>query len=66
MKYFELTKGVMSSDVNPVGIKTVLSLRGQIAEEFRLPLVAASSDVKENLRKQLDRHGLLAKAGQAR
>lgn len=62
MKYFELTKAVMAADVNPVGIKTVLALRGQIAEEFRLPLVPASIEAKESLRKQLDRHGLLAAA----
>ena len=66
MKYFELTKSVMSVDSNPVGIKTVLALRGQVGEEFRLPLVPASSDVKENLRKQLDRYGLLTPAGQRR
>lgn len=66
MKYFELTKAVMAADVNPIGIKTVLSLRGQMAEEFRLPLVPASPEAKESLRKQLDRHGLLAAAGQRR
>jgi len=66
MKYFELTKAVMAAEVNPVGIKTVLALRGQIAEEFRLPLVPVSAEVKESLRKQLDRNGLLAVAGKTR
>lgn len=65
-KYFDLTKAVVSVDTNPVGIKTALALRGQIAEEFRLPLVPLTTDVKEGLRKQLDRQGLLAKAGQTR
>ncbi len=66
MKYFELTKAVVSVDSNPVGIKTVLALRGQVTEEFRLPLVPASSEAKESLRKQLDRYGLLTPAGQRR
>ena len=66
MKYFELTKAVMAADVNPVGIKTVLALRGQVAEEYRLPLVPASAEAKESLRKQLDRYGLLAVAGKIR
>lgn len=63
MKYFELAKTIMSSDVSPVGIKTALALRGQIAEEFRLPLVPMDRDVREILRRLMDRHGLLAVAG---
>lgn len=66
MKYSELTKTVMSVDVNPVGIKTALVLRGQCAEEFRLPLVPMAPEAKETLRKQLDRNGLLAAAGSRR
>jgi 4-hydroxy-tetrahydrodipicolinate synthase len=66
MKYFDLVKTIVTADVNPVGIKTALALRGQVAEEFRLPLVPASPDAKETIRKQLDRHGLLAPAGQRR
>ncbi len=66
MKYFDLVKTVMGADVNPVGIKTALALRGQITEELRLPLVPASAEAKEAIRKQLDRHGLLAAAGKTR
>jgi 4-hydroxy-tetrahydrodipicolinate synthase len=66
MKYYELAKTIMSSDVSPVGIKTALALRGQIAEEFRLPLIPMAPDAKESLRKLLDRYGLLAIAGQRR
>ena len=66
MKYIDLTKAVMAADVNPVGIKTALALRGQMAEEFRLPLVPMAAEAKESLRKQLERHGLLAVAGQRR
>ena len=43
-KYFDLVKTVMSADVNPVGIKAALALRGQIAEELRLPLVPISPE----------------------
>ena len=66
MKYYDLTKAVMSADVNPVGIKTALALRGQIQEEFRLPLVPMAPEAKESLRKQLDKQGLLTAAGQRR
>jgi 4-hydroxy-tetrahydrodipicolinate synthase len=66
MKYFELTKTVLSADVNPIGIKTALALRGQISEEFRLPIVPMEAGAKETLRKQLDRYGLLAATGQRR
>jgi 4-hydroxy-tetrahydrodipicolinate synthase len=66
MKYFELTKAVLSADVNPIGIKTALALRGQITEEFRLPIIPMVADAKESLRKQLDKFGLLAVAGQRR
>jgi len=65
-KYFDLTKTLMSVDANPVGIKTALALRGQIAEEFRLPLVPATPEAKEGIRGQLDKLGLLAKTGTAR
>lgn len=66
MKYFDLVKTIMGADVNPVGIKTALALRGQMAEELRLPLVPASADAKEAIRKQLDRFGLLAAVGKTR
>jgi len=66
MKYFELTKTVMTADVNPVGIKTALALRSQIVEEYRLPLVPASADSKEIIRKKMEPHGLLTPSGQRR
>ncbi len=66
MRYFDLVKTVMSTDANPVGIKTALALRGQIHEEFRLPLVPATKEAKESIRKELERHGLLAAVGQHR
>lgn len=59
-KYVELVKTIMGADVNPVGIKTALALRGQISEEFRLPLVPAMADAKEAIRIQLERYGLLS------
>ncbi len=68
-KYNDLVKTVMGADVNPVGIKTALVLRKQIAEEYRLPLVPATAEAKESIRKQLDIHNLLSApvaAGSAR
>ncbi|MGH7739669.1 MAG: dihydrodipicolinate synthase family protein, partial [bacterium] len=62
-EHFELVKSVMGADVNPVGIKTALALRGEITEEFRLPLVPASAEAKESIRKALDKAGLLITAG---
>jgi len=58
-KYFDLVKTIMGADVNPTGIKTALALRGQIAEEYRLPLLPVTADVKESLRKQLEKYDLL-------
>jgi dihydrodipicolinate synthase/N-acetylneuraminate lyase len=59
-KYFDLVKVIMSSDVNPVGIKAVLALCGQIQEEYRLPLVPIGPEGRETLRKKLEQSGLLA------
>ncbi len=58
-KFYDLVKSVMSVDVNPVGIKAALAFQGLIQEEYRLPLAPLSAEAKENLRKQLDRFGLL-------
>jgi 4-hydroxy-tetrahydrodipicolinate synthase len=62
-KYFELTKAIMSVDVNPTGIKTALALQGVMAEEYRLPLVPVTPESKEIIRKQMAKSGLLPKAG---
>lgn len=59
-KYGDLVKTVMGADVNPVGIKTALALRGQLSEDFRLPLVPATPEAKEAIRVQLERYGLLS------
>jgi 4-hydroxy-tetrahydrodipicolinate synthase len=68
-KHIELVKGILGADGNPVAIKTALALRGQIAEEVRLPLVPATAETKEVIRKQLAKYDLLsvpAVAGSAR
>jgi 4-hydroxy-tetrahydrodipicolinate synthase len=65
-KYFELAKTIMSADVNPVGIKTVLAIQGRVSEEFRLPLVPATAEAKENLRLVLKQYGLLGAAAQGK
>ncbi len=58
-QYYDLVKAVMGVDVNPVGIKAALALRGQIREEYRLPLAPLTDDAREGLKKQLERYGLL-------
>jgi 4-hydroxy-tetrahydrodipicolinate synthase len=68
-KYYDLIKTILSIDVNPVGIKTVMALRGQVSEEFRLPLVPLTPESKEVLRKELEKYNLLsvkAAAGSSR
>jgi 4-hydroxy-tetrahydrodipicolinate synthase len=62
-KSCDLVKTIMSAEVNPVGIKTALALRGEIAEEYRLPLVPASAESKEVIRQALEKSGLLTTAG---
>jgi dihydrodipicolinate synthase/N-acetylneuraminate lyase len=49
----------MGVDVNPTGIKAAMSLRGLLAEEFRLPLVPVTPEAKEQIRKQMEIQGLL-------
>jgi len=59
-KYYDLVKTIMSIDVNPVGIKTAMALRGQVSEEIRLPLVPLTAEAKEILRKELEKYNLLS------
>jgi len=58
-KYFPLTKAIMSTDANPIGIKAVMAMKGLVAEEYRLPLVPATPEAKEILKKEMKAVGLL-------
>jgi 4-hydroxy-tetrahydrodipicolinate synthase len=58
-QYYPLLRGLMSLDVNPVPIKSALALRGQCAEEFRLPLAPLSAANKTKLAELLEDYGLL-------
>lgn len=53
-QYYPLMRGLMSLDVNPVPIKTAVSLQGHCTGEFRLPLVpmpaARTTELSELLR----------------
>ena len=44
------------SEVNPIPVKTALSLRGFCEEEFRLPLCSMEEKKREALRALLDRY----------
>ena len=58
-QYYPLFRGLMSLDVNPVPIKTALALRGECAEEFRLPLAPLTEANKAKLAELLEDFGLL-------
>jgi 4-hydroxy-tetrahydrodipicolinate synthase len=45
---------------NPIPIKTALGMLGHDVGGFRLPLVEASQDEKDAIRRALERHGLLS------
>lgn len=49
MSSFEEINPLLYQESNPVGIKTVLSLKGVCSNNVRLPLVKASSQLKEQL-----------------
>jgi len=58
-QYYPLMRGLMTLDVNPVPIKTAAALLGHCSEEFRLPLVPPTADVRERIATLLRDHGLL-------
>jgi 4-hydroxy-tetrahydrodipicolinate synthase len=49
----------LSVTVNPIPVKTALTLLGLIPGNFRLPMVPASPDEEAVVRSMLERHGLL-------
>ena len=58
-KYYPLMRGLMSLDVNPVPIKSAVSLQGHCTGEFRLPLVPLSPARTSELTELLKSYGLL-------
>lgn len=59
-QYYPLMRGLMGLDVNPVPIKTAVSLQGHCSEEFRLPLVPMAEGTRATLRNLLDSYQLLS------
>lgn len=59
-QYYPLMRGLMGLDVNPVPIKTAVSLQGHCSEEFRLPLVPMAEGTRSTLRNLLDSYQLLS------
>ena len=51
-KYEEMVK-LLFAEGNPVGIKAVLAQKGMIQNYLRLPLVPASEELKEKIKKEL-------------
>lgn len=58
-KYYPLMRGLMSLDVNPVPIKTAVSLQGHCSGELRLPLAPMSDHNLATLRNLLKSYNLL-------
>lgn len=58
-QYYPLMRGLMSLDVNPVPIKTAVSLQGHCTGEFRLPLVPMGVDHTAKLHALLVSYNLL-------
>src|SRR5436309_6737059 len=58
-KYYALFKDLFI-ETNPVPVKSALAMRGQIDEEYRLPLVPLNPKNRETLRATLKRCGLAA------
>ena len=58
-QYYPLMRGLMSLDVNPVPIKTAVSLQGHCSDELRLPLAPMSNDNLTALRALLKSYNLL-------
>lgn len=58
-QYYPLMRGLMSMDVNPVPIKTAVSLQGHCSSEFRLPLVPMDAPQVAKLQNLLESFSLL-------
>lgn len=58
-KWYPLFRGLMTLDVNPLPIKTAVSLAGHCTEEFRLPLVPMAAEGKAKLRTLLEEFSLI-------
>lgn len=58
-KFYPLMRGLMSLDVNPVPIKTAVSLQGHCTADFRLPLVGMPEAAAESLRALMKNYDLL-------
>jgi 4-hydroxy-tetrahydrodipicolinate synthase len=57
-KMFQLARGLLSIEVNPIPIKTAMAMRGMIAEEFRLPLCQMAPANREKLAAVLKAYGI--------
>ncbi len=52
---------LLMSETNPIPVKTALAMMGEIHGELRLPLSGASDQLKQRLKNQLSRVGVLPK-----
>ena len=61
MKYLPLMRGLFCT-VNPIAVKTALSMMGLCGGEFRLPMCEPEDDVLEKIRNLLIRYSLIQPA----
>jgi len=58
-QYYPLMRGLMTLEVNPVPIKSAVSLQGHCTNEFRLPLVPLDASARARLRALLEQFNLI-------
>ena len=58
-QYYPLMRGLMSLDVNPVPVKTAVSLQGHCSDELRLPLAPLAEDNLVALRALMRSYNLI-------
>ncbi len=57
-KMFQLAKGLLTLEVNPIPIKTAMAMKGMMTEEFRLPLCKMQPANREKLEAALKDYGI--------
>jgi 4-hydroxy-tetrahydrodipicolinate synthase len=53
---YRLARDLLTLETNPIPIKTALALRGQMAEEFRLPMCPMSPENRRRLERSLQQY----------
>ena len=57
-KMFQLAKGLLTLEVNPIPIKTAMAIKGMVSDEMRLPLCPMQEGNREKLVAALSAYGV--------